>query len=385
MLRANSRRHLQLDDLHDAVKGPHSRMPTFTFPFPSSSFTHRYNNCDLFPSNNISILFASFRHNSNMPYILVHPLPPPRRNPYAPELPTFTTSSRAIAHFFHSHGWRTRHVCTAHPPSTSASPSLTTSRSSSTCSVRSNGTVRSNGYISASSLSSKLLGLPQEQKQERKPTACCLTSTSTSLLSCGPIVELHSYLIPLSPAIFHGPPATALQVRYLRWYAYPHIDLNNADGEIDLKLPNLEALALQKEGEEDFWRRERKAERHRRRKEREALREPESAVRPGVAEKKGTLIIRLRGVESSMDGLSARVRGLKQDAGWASWRSAQKPGVTREGEDDEECPPLISTDGDEEIDEELGEQWETYERAVLASEGLEWAEDGKTLRKTNGM
>ncbi|KAF3045710.1 hypothetical protein E8E11_003374 [Didymella keratinophila] len=318
-----------------------------------------------------------------MPYILVHSLPPPRRNPYAPELPTFTTSSRAIAHFFHSHGWRARHVYAAYPPITSsAPPSLTSSRSSSTCSTRSNGSIGSNDYISASSLSSKLLG--PELEQENEPTECCLTSTGSSLLSCGPIVELHSYLIPLNPAMFHGPPATAMQVRYLRWYAHPHIDFDASDGTVDLHLPNLEALALQKEDDDDFWRGERKSERRRRRKD-EALREAESAMRPRVAEKKGTLLIRLRDVENAVDELSTRDRGLRQDPGWASSRSAQKPVVMQEEEDDGECPQLVSTDGDEEIDEELGEQWETNERALLASEGLEWAEDGKTLRKTSDV
>jgi hypothetical protein len=38
---------------------------------------------------------------------------------------------------------------------------------------------------------------------------------------------------------------------------------------------------------------------------------------------------------------------------------------------------------DDEIDEELGEQWGVNERALLASEGLEWTEDGKALRKTS--
>lgn len=42
--------------------------------------------------------------------------------------------------------------------------------------------------------------------------------------------------------------------------------------------------------------------------------------------------------------------------------------MTQEGEDDEGCPLLMSTDSDEDADEELGEQWETCERALLASE-----------------
>jgi hypothetical protein len=90
--------------------------------------------------------------------------------------------------------------------------------------------------------------------------------------------------------------------------------------DVDLKLPNLKALALQKEEDEDFWRRERKAEIRRPRKEREASHKVEE---PRVTEKKkGTLIIRLRDAEDIVDEPSTRDRRLKQDAGWASWRSA---------------------------------------------------------------
>lgn len=164
-----------------------------------------------------------------MPYILVHPLPPPRRNPYVPESPTFTTSSRAIAHFFHSHGWRARHVHSAYfPTNSSAPPSLTSSRSSSASTARSNGSIGSNDYISASSVSS------HHCAPEPEPTPCCLNSAGSSILSCDPLIELHCYLIPLNPTIFNGPSATAMQVRYLRWYAHPHINFDNSNGDVEL-------------------------------------------------------------------------------------------------------------------------------------------------------
>lgn len=89
---------------------------------------------------------------------------------------------------------------------------------------------------------------------------------------------------------------------------------------MDLKLPNLKALALQKEEDEDFWRRERKAEIRRPRKEREASHKVEE--HRVTEKKKGTLIIRLRDAEDIVDEPSTRDRRLKQDAGWASWRSA---------------------------------------------------------------
>ena len=38
--------------------------------------------------------------------------------------------------------------------------------------------------------------------------------------------------------------------------------------------------------------------------------------------------------------------------------------------------------GNETIDEEQGRQWKIAERALLASENLEWDEAGKTLRQT---
>lgn len=292
-----------------------------------------------------------------MPYILVNPLPPPRRNPYHPDLRAFTTSSRAIVRFFHSHGWRARHVYAAFPPSTSsAAPSLTSTRSSCPCSVRSTGSIGSNDYISASSLSSHFPGPEPEHEHEHEQPPCCLTSSDSSLLSCGPVLELHCYLIPLNPAIFHGPQATALQVRYLRWYAHPHICFDSdGGGGVDLRLPNQEALALQRERDEEFWRGERKAERRRRRRERG---EGWDDVR----------VSRGEGAEGNGDG------------------SVVLGSLVRFGErgGDEEMQ-LVSADQDGEIDEELGGQWEMFERALLASEGLEWAEDGETLRKTRDV
>lgn len=59
-------------------------------------------------------------------------------------------------------------------------------------------------------------------------------------------------------------------------------------------------------------------------------------------------------------------------------------GGSDSGDDDdgEECLQLVSTAEDDVIDEELGEQCNASELTLLASEGLKWAEDGKTLRRT---
>jgi hypothetical protein len=336
------------------VKGPHSRTLTFTSLSLSSSFTYTYTRAHRYRNYNhkflqlycSSSIFASSRLNSNMPYILIHPLPPPRRNPYAPELPTFTTSSRSIAHFFHSHGWRAHHVYADLFPSISAfntPPSLTSSRSSSTCSIRSNCSIGSNDYISASSLSS------HHYAPEHELTKCCLNSTGSSILSCGPVVELHSYLIPLNPAIFHGPPATAMQVRYFRWYAHPHVNFDAPGGGVDLHLPNLSALAQQKETDEDFWRGERRAERRRRRKEREA--------RDKVWDEFHKMVAQGGKVEAELQTNGNIVPGSVV--------------MSEKREEVDKYLQLISADQDEDIDEELGKQWWTYERALLASEGLE--------------
>ncbi|KAF3043985.1 hypothetical protein E8E12_004498 [Didymella heteroderae] len=251
-----------------------------------------------------------------MPYVLVHPLPAPKRNPSKPDLPVFTTSSRAIAHFFYSHGWRVCHVYSEYPPTTSATSSLTSSRSSSKCSSTSTTSL---GYIAARQLSVYQPAIDQEA------TRCCLDRPVSSVLSCGPVVELHCYQITLNAAVFHGPPATAMQRRYLRQYPHPHISFEAKDGDVDLHVPNRAALAL-------------------RRKE---------FGEHGVGEK-------------------------AKDKVWMDIIEEEKSAVWFfEMDQDEEV--------DEEIDEELGEQWETYERALLASEGLEWAEDGKTLRKKRNM
>lgn len=45
--------------------------------------------------------------------------------------------------------------------------------------------------------------------------------------------------------------------------------------------------------------------------------------------------------------------------------------MSEKREEVDKYPQLINADQDEDIDEELGEQWWTYERALLASEGLE--------------
>jgi hypothetical protein len=245
-----------------------------------------------------------------MPYILVHPLPPPKRNPYKPDLPTFTTSSRAIAHFFHSHGWRARHVyADMYAPSPSLPPSLPSQRSSCPYSLR-NSTISRNGYISGTTL------LSHDTPPAEKESECCRASPHSSIVACGPVVELHCYQLPLNSAIFHGPPATALQKRYLRWYAHPQ-SFDNADGDVDLRLPHFAALALQKDRDADFWRLERKAQRVRMRKECEGSSAGDAALR----EMQGGLGIQMRSsgkVARAREGpvveeMRARRLGLGQD------------------------------------------------------------------------
>lgn len=71
-------------------------------------------------------------------------------------------------------------------------------------------------------------------------------------MSCCSIVELHDYLIPTSSAISRGPFASERQVKYLLYYAWPHIDFEDADEVVDLHMPNLEALALQHVKDKEF-------------------------------------------------------------------------------------------------------------------------------------
>lgn len=194
--------------------------------------------------------------------------------------------------------------------------------------------------------------------------------------------------------MFHGPTATQRQINYLRYYAHPHISFEDSIGDVDLHLPNLEAVAVQKEADESFWRQERKARRIRLRKEREARREAEHeaeaetwvaseeyVIHARDIKNKGWFVRTQRGVVTAEERM--RLKSVSKLTNMLSGGRREKTVMVAEEEedDDEECPQLVSADQDEEIDEELGEQWEVYERALLASEGLEWAGGGKTLRK----
>ncbi|KAF9694676.1 hypothetical protein EKO04_007325 [Ascochyta lentis] len=179
-----------------------------------------------------------------MPYILVHPLPPPHRNPYYPELPTFTTSSRAIAHFFHSHGWRARHVYAPAPfssvsPSPSVSKLLSTSRYSSL-----------NASHTPSTNSSKpSLHRPAAQSEDGDESACCYACTGNAVVSCAGVVELHDYGIPINTALFYGPWATDMQVAYLRYYAWGHVEFAKEE-EVDLRVVNRTVVSGEVRGEQ---------------------------------------------------------------------------------------------------------------------------------------
>ncbi|KAF2631207.1 hypothetical protein BU25DRAFT_488625 [Macroventuria anomochaeta] len=208
-----------------------------------------------------------------MPYILIHPLPPPRHNPYYPSLPTFTTSSRAIAHFFYSHGWRARHVYISSPPSPDGSSATASPTGSPSSSHSLSLSTTSLGYIDAFTLSLSRASLPDDE------ALCCRASTGSSILSCGAIIELHCYAIPINKSIFHGPSATKLQIKHFLWYAHPHISFEVSGGVVDLHLPNQEAMALQKEADEEFWRTERKTLRIKNRKAREAREKANEAVK----------------------------------------------------------------------------------------------------------
>lgn len=151
----------------------------------------------------------------------------------------------------------------------------------------------------------------------------------------------------------------------------------DGDGGVDLHLPNHEALALQKEADRVFW----KCEREQRRlggKEREY-------VEGGGAVTQTRFNAAWECIQQDEENVLRRIPNKR----WVIGRpkSIEKPMVVGEEEDDsdKDYPRSASAEQDEEIDEELGEQWEMCERALLASEGLRWAEDGKTLKKTKGV
>ena len=225
----------------------------FTFPAP-------------IPFNYLS--FKTQTSNSiTMPYVLGHPLPPPP--PYAAfykdmsMLPTFTTSSRQIARFFHSQGWRVLHVSLEHAGPAPASESSWSSAST-LVDAESSSTNHDTPSPSPSSsppadAQSPLASAPpnanplrmhpitaaadDEAPPDPSPPRCCLAHPTSSIAACGPCVELHSYLLPIDTAIFFGPQASPLQLSCFKYYAWwGGIKILNENGMVDLWVVNKRAM-----------------------------------------------------------------------------------------------------------------------------------------------
>ena len=105
------------------------------------------------------------------------------------------------------------------------------------------------GYIDAFTLSLNR-GLATGEEVE-----CCSNSTGSSIASCSGIVELHSYQITINTAIFHGPLASLHQITYLMYYAWGHVDLEDSDGGVDLRMSNVEAMDMQAAEDKNIWKR----------------------------------------------------------------------------------------------------------------------------------
>src|SRR5690242_14796441 len=107
----------------------------------------------------------------------MHRLPPPRRNPSHPSLPTPTTSTLTTAYFFHSQGQRAVHMhCRQRLPDNQTSPSAPWRN------------------IAPSSFLS-------------------------SLAPSGSLAQLHSYALPVDVVLLRGPRAAEPQTGWLKWCA----------------------------------------------------------------------------------------------------------------------------------------------------------------------
>lgn len=189
-------------------------------------------------------------------------------------LPTFTTSSRQIARFFHAQGWRVRHASLEHDNTASASESSWTSASivaeagpsivadagpSTTDHDTPSPSSSSSSLSPADALSSPASALPRANPlsmhpitttadddaapPDPSPPRCCLAHPSSSIAACGPCVELHSYLLPIDAAIFFGPQASPLQLRYFRYFAWwGGIEIHDERGMVDLWAVNTWAV-----------------------------------------------------------------------------------------------------------------------------------------------
>lgn len=96
-----------------------------------------------------------------------------------------------------------------------------------------------------------------------------------------------------------------------------------------MHLPNLSALALQKNIDEDFWRRERKADRQRSQKRQEAQAARDSDERKVPGQERGLLSIRLRNgakaarteqEQATVEKLIERNSDLRKDTHCVGWR-----------------------------------------------------------------
>ncbi|KAF3003660.1 hypothetical protein E8E13_008311 [Curvularia kusanoi] len=198
-----------------------------------------------------------------MPYILVHPLPAPYSLPYGAPLPIFTTSSRQIALFFHGHGWRVRHVYVEYAVSTPAgersslaapAPDMTSSTPAAPRHTPAQVFLQSSSYWPTTRHLNNP-GTPAQPVHDPDPDpdtetdACCTLHPPSAIFSCGPVTELHCYQIPVDAAMFRGPRAFPLQIRWLRYYAWGYIDVEDGNGLVDLRRVDMEAVRRRDEGE----------------------------------------------------------------------------------------------------------------------------------------
>jgi hypothetical protein len=213
--------------------------------------------------------------STTMPYVLGHPLPAPYGAFYMnmSMLPTFTTSSRQIARFFHSQGWRVLHVSLEYDDSAPASESSWSSATTvaevgpsaadhDTPSPSSSSSPPANARSSPASAPPNanplsmhpIIAAAAHAPLDHFPPRCCLAHPSSSIAACGPCVELHSYLLPIDCAIFFGPQASSLQLRYFRHYAWwGGIEILDERGNVDLWAVNAWAV----------WKRDQEAKRER--------------------------------------------------------------------------------------------------------------------------
>lgn len=182
-------------------------------------------------------------------------------------LPTFTTSSRQIARFFHAQGWRVLHLSlqyddTAPASERSWSPASTVAEAGpSTTDLDTYSPSSSSSSLSPADAQSPPASAPPRANPlsmhpitttaddddaappDPSPPRCCLAHPSSSIAACGPCFELHSYLLPIDAAIFFGPQASPLQLRYFKYFAWwGGIEIHDERGMVDLWAVNAWAV-----------------------------------------------------------------------------------------------------------------------------------------------